>query len=210
MPRPTAAGLFAVVLLAIALLAVVVLLGSATLIAGCSDNDIVAVTSGDKLLAGTLYSADLDGDGTAEQLIIADGTASLTITDGEVTYRSRDRWTIVSAGLGDTDRDGLPEVVTLLDDDEGRHIGLFAYFGGKYRERLVTSEIIPRPTGLEVIPAGRDLDGAGGTMDPSGDLLMLSQAPAAGQTEAQTTLLRWNGFSFTSDSGETMETTPAE
>ena len=44
---------------------------------------------------------------------------------------------MVEALLGDTDRNGLPEVVTLLDPD-GRHLGLFAYFGGEYRERLVT------------------------------------------------------------------------
>ena len=89
---------------------------------------------------GTTYSADLDGDGACEQILIDGTPASLTITDGDVVYHSRDKWQVVEACLGDTDRDGLPEVVTLLDADDGRHLGLFAYFGGEYRERLVTSE----------------------------------------------------------------------
>ena len=57
--------------------------------------------------------------------------------------------------MGDTDHDGLLEVVTLVDGDDGRHIGLFAYFGGEYRERLVTQELSPRPRSLQVVTVGR-------------------------------------------------------
>ena len=156
------------------------------LVAGCGDTAGVPAYSGDKLTLGVTYSVDLDGDGVLEQVLIDGSPASLTITDGKVVYRSRDRWQVVEAGLGDTDRDGLLEVVTLLDDEEGRHIGLFAFFGGKYRERLVTSELNPPPLTFEVL----------GTS--SGDQLLLTVEPAPGQNEPQQVLCRWNGFGFSS------------
>ena len=88
--------------------------------------------------------------------------------------------------MGDTDRDGLLEVVTLLDADDGRHLGLFAYFGGEYRERLVTSESAPRP-----FVAARSLTGRPSrcsTQEPR---------PQVEQPSVQTTAYRWNGFGFT-------------
>ena len=116
---------------------------------------------------------------------------SLTITDGHVVYHSRERWHVVEARLGDTDRDSLLEVVALLDDDEGRHLGLFAYFGGQYRERLVTSELTPRPLSFEVVPDDQSPSGV------AGDLVVLTVEPAPGQTEVSTVLCRWNGFGYT-------------
>lgn len=168
------------------LLVVSVALLSFTLFTGsCSDAHVVTATSGDKLLAGTTYAADLDGDGVPEHILVDGAPASLTITDGNLVYRSRDRWRLVEAGLGDTDRNGLLEVVTLLDDEEGRHLGLFAYFGGEYRERLVTSELFPRPLTFQVLAL------------QTGNLLSLTLEPAQGQTGPQTVLCRWNGFGFT-------------
>ena len=148
------------------------------------------------LLPGITYTADLDGDKVPETIRISKD--SLTITDGKVAYHSRDKWKIVQACLGDTDHDGLPEIVTLLDDSEGRHVGLFAYFGGSYRERIVTSEITPRPVELEIV----SLNLTGNPKDTvltnlGGDFIVLTQEPAPGQTEPTLTVLRWNGFGFT-------------
>jgi hypothetical protein len=194
----------------VVLLAVTGSLFVGSLLAGCSDNDAVPALSGDALGAGTTYSADLDGDGVAEQIIVDRDIASLAITDGESVYRSRDRWQVVAASLGDTDRDGLLEVVTLVDDEEGRHIGLFAYFGGEYRERLVTSEITPQPVDLEVLPAARAGNKTGSAADAWGDLVVLTQEPTAGENTPRTILLRWNGFSFTSVPNATGDAVPGE
>ncbi len=159
-------------------------------IAGCSAPDRVAAFSTDKLTPGTTYVADLDGD-SASETILVDGTpASLTIADGDLVYHSREKWRVVDASLGDTDQDGLLEVVTLLDADDGRHLGLFAYFGGEYRERLVTAELTPRPLSLEVVTNG-----------PSGDVIILTEEAASGQTRPGTVVCTWNGFGFTISGG---------
>jgi hypothetical protein len=150
-------------------------------VVACSQNPVPA-QSGDRLAADTTYAADLDGDGTSESIRVDGGADSLTITDGDTVYHSRDKWRLVEATLGDTDRDGLLEVVTLLDSDDGRHLGLFAYFGGEYRERLVTSELTPRPLSLRVLP---------------GDLLELTEEFSSGQEGTQAVRYHWNGFGFT-------------
>lgn len=125
--------------------------------------------------------ADLDGDGADESVRLGPGSGGVRIDDGEVVYRSRGKWEVGSATLGDTDRDGLPEVVALLEDEEGVHIGLLAWRGGSYRERLVTSPIVPRPTSLRV-----RYDAAA-----EGDVIDLGEGPANVST------YRWNGFGFT-------------
>jgi hypothetical protein len=76
-------------------------------------------------------------------------------------------------------------VVALLDSQDGRHLGLFAYYGGEYRERLVTQEMTPAPISIEVVDYAQ------------GDAIVLLQQPRAGQTAPQRILLRWNGFGFT-------------
>ena len=124
--------------------------------------------------------------------------ARLTITDGDVVYRSRQKWKIVASSFGDLDHDGLPEVVTLVDDEEGRHIGLFAYFGGEYRERIVTSEVVPAPAVLAVCDGEHpgvyeDLLPA----DLQGDVIVLSWEQEADQPERPPAVYRWNGFGFT-------------
>ncbi len=170
--------------------------GSSLFASGCSDPEGIAAASDDRLTPDTTYTADLDGDGASEQILIDGTLASLTITDGDVVYHSRDKWQVVDAWLGDTDHDGLLEVVTLLDDDDGRHIGLFANWGGEYRERLVTSELTPRPLSLEVCNSQKMGD-AGPLDAPDGDLLLVTVEPAPGQSETRTILYRWNGFGFT-------------
>ena len=156
---------------------------------GCAHPEPVPAAPHDRLWPGVTYSADLDRDGSSELILVDKPGGSVTITDGDVVYHSRPKWHVAAASLGDTDRDGLPEVVTLLDDEEGRHIGLFAYFGGEYRERLVTSELSPRITDFRVV----DAEDAMGT----GDDLLVDMEPPAGQSAPARALFRWNGFSFT-------------
>jgi hypothetical protein len=151
---------------------------------GCSSPEEIptTATTQTELVPGAPTHVDLDADGTPEQVLIDAGDRSLLISDGAFSYRSRDKWRIFQAVLGDTDRDGLTEVVTLLDSVDGRHLGLFAYFGGEYRERLVTQEIIPTPLAIQVTDSGQ---------------VVLIQEPAAGETAPGRALLRWNGFGFT-------------
>jgi hypothetical protein len=174
-------------------LAVIALAAAAFLTAGCSDSENITSVSGDKLTPGVTYSAELDGDRPPEQILIDAGR--LIITDGDTVYRSRDKWQVVEACFGDTDHNGALEVVTLLDAEDGRHLGLFAHFGGEYRERLVTQELSPRPLSLEVISfedAAEDPE-----ITPFGDLILLTEEPAPGQTGSRTITYRWNGFGFT-------------
>lgn len=181
------------------LLTLCLLTAFALLLVGCSgpkSSTAVPAVACDQLQSGTTYSADLDADG-APELILVEGTG-LTITDGDLIYRSRDKWEVVDAWLGDIDQSGSLEVVTLLDDEEGRHIGLFAYFGGDYRERIVTSEIVPPPAALEIHSAAHP--GAYGDLISSawrGDLIILLQEQTEGQTEPPVRICRWNGFGFT-------------
>jgi hypothetical protein len=177
-----------------ALLAVAV---ATLLLAGCSDLDFAdadAAARCDRLLPGTTYSADLDNDGAREALRIAG--ARLTITDGDLVYHSREKWHIVDSSLGDVDGDGYLEVVTLVDDVEGRHIGLWAYFGGEYRERIVTSELATRPDALRV--CNMEHPGDYGDVIPAApneDLIVLTGTPGD-VTGGPPTFLRWNGFGF--------------
>ena len=68
----------------------------------------------------------------------------LTITDGDLVYRSRQKWKIVASSFGDLDHDSLPRGGYLVDDEEGRHIGLLAWFGGEYRRRrIVAGGVVP-------------------------------------------------------------------
>jgi hypothetical protein len=135
-------------------------------------------------------AADLDGDGQTEEILVDSLDRHLAIRDGDVYYRSRAKWTVVQADLGDTDQDGLTEVVTLLDSADGRHLGLFAYFGGAYRERLVTQSIVPRPLAIRVVQDTSLL------ASRSGDAVELTQQTGAGD-RTQRIFLRWNGFGFT-------------
>jgi hypothetical protein len=159
-----------------------ILLAAGLLLVACGDAPAVTHAS---LTPGTPAAADLDGDGSPEQILVSATDFSLSITDGSVVYHSRDKWRFAQSLLADTDRDGLTEVVALLDSQDGRHLGLFAYYGGEYRERLVTQEMTPAPISIEVVDYAQ------------GDAIVLLQQPRAGQTAPQRILLRWNGFGFT-------------
>ena len=183
-PAPPASSVASFVRAALA----VAVLSLAVSAAGCSGQTGAIGTGdfaagpGDKLTAGTAYCADLDGDIHLESILIDEATGALTIGDDDTVYHSRGKWRVAEACLGDTDGNGLLEVVTLLDADDGRRLGLFAHFGGEYRERLVTSILTPRPLSLRILP---------------GDLLELTEEPLPGQSGLRTTVYRWNGFGFT-------------
>ncbi len=158
-------------------LAVILTLLTAGASGGCVDSPVTHI----ELVPGLPASADLDGDGALESALIDPTEHYLSITDGAVYYRSRHKWRVVQAVLGDADGDGLTEVITLLDSAKGRHLGLFAYYGGEYRERLVTQIIDPAPVAFEVV----------------GDSIVIVQEDLPGRTGLVRTLLRWNGFGFT-------------
>jgi hypothetical protein len=156
---------------------------------GCAD-DVVPGSRGDTLQPGIMVSIDLDGDGTRENVLFDGSSAGLSISDGPDAYHSREQWRVIAASLADSDGNGLPEIVALLDDPDGRHLGLFGYAadqsGGKYRELIVTAELRPKPMTLRVVVAG--------SCSPDGDRLVLTE-----QTFGRTgeTTYRWNGFGFT-------------
>ena len=166
-------------------LATVALLATVVICTGCArDDDPDAPVDGATLVPGASATVDLDGDGTLEHVAIGRDDASLTITDGALTYRSRERWRVERAVLGDVDGDGLIEVIALLDSVKGRHLGLFGFCFDRYREQLVTQAIYPAPIAVELV-AGTD------------DMIVLLQRPDTGESEPRRLLLRWNGFSFT-------------
>lgn len=131
--------------------------------------------------AARSVEADLDGDGVEETAWLGRGAGAIMIADGPHTYSARAKWAVVQATIADTDHDGLPEVVALVEDEEGRHVGLFAWRHDRYRERLVTSELVPTPAAMEVYN------------DPAlgGDVIRLFGE--AGRS----IIYRWNGFGFT-------------
>jgi hypothetical protein len=125
---------------------------------------------------------DLDGDGALEIVELRHGQGGINIVDGDVSYRSRPKWSVVAADLGDTDRNGLPEVVALLDGPDGRHLALIGRHAGRYHERLVSSALRPAPKGMRV----HRVAGLGG------DVIDLD---LGGRLGVRT--YRWNGFGFT-------------
>jgi len=138
-------------------------------------------TAAASMSRGSDSAADLDGDGTDELIWLGRGWGAIHIVDGPVIYHARAKWMVREATIGDTDRNGLPEIVALLEDAEGVHVGLFAWRRDRYRERLVTSPIVPRPTSLAV----RDDDAS------KGDVIEL------GETDGAVSTYRWNGFGYT-------------
>ena len=162
--------------LAVTLLAVTLL--STT---GCSSSSPPLARTGDRLVVGRTVSVDLDGDGVGEQVRLAAENGSLVLTDGPTVYRSRDKWRVVEAFIADTDGNGLPEVIALLESSGGRHLGLFAWMGDRYRERLVTSPLTPRPLALHIVPVDDDplADPAGQQATPAPDLVVLTEEVSA-------------------------------
>jgi hypothetical protein len=158
-------------------------------LAGCAGEIAPLARAGDRLENDAVLSADLDGDGVGERVLVEGASRRLIIDDGKDRYRSREKWWVAEACLGDTDGNGLLEVVALLDDPRGRHLGLIAYMGDGYRERLVTSVLSPRPLSLQVVPGH---DGAA-----AADLIVLKEESASSVNGVQTTTYRWNGFGFT-------------
>lgn len=131
---------------------------------------------------GSTRTIDLDGDGALETVELGRGRGGINIVDGDVGYRSRPKWSVVAADLGDTDHSGLPEVVALLDGPDGRHLALIGRHAGRYHERLVSSALLPTPTGVSVhADAGL-----------GGDVIDLEMGGRLG-----TRTYRWNGFGFT-------------
>jgi hypothetical protein len=147
---------------------------------------------------GVQTLADLDGDGTAESIWLARGQGGVTIVDSAVTYTSRPKWRVAGTAVGDTDGNGLPEIVALLDGPDGRHLGLFAWFGGRYGERMVSAPLEPTPVSLRLLTTPARDGGAGELVELTERLpdVRFGEAP-----RLVTTVYRWNGFGYTSDKG---------
>jgi hypothetical protein len=178
------------------LMAGLLLLAAASAFCGCACDEAgtgergstqatLPTVARDPLVPGEPFEVDLDADGDMEQVLLDPAGHTLLIDDGPDSYRTRDRWQVIQAALADLDRNGLTEVVALLDSQTGRHIGLFAFFGGTYRERLVGRPVDPAPVSFKVVT------------DEDGDLLELTLPPLDDSRPSQTVLLRWNGFGFT-------------
>lgn len=147
-------------------------------ISGCVAATLESVAGG----PGSTRTIDLDGDGALETVELGRGHGGISIVDGDVSYRSRPKWSVVAAELGDTDHNGVPEVVALLDGPDGRHLALIGRHAGRYHERLVSSALLPVPTGMNVHPDA----------DLGGDVIDLEMGGRLG-----TRTYRWNGFGFT-------------
>jgi hypothetical protein len=148
-------------------------------------------------------SVDLDGDGTAETIGLGHGRGGVSIEDGVLSYTSRDKWQVVATAIGDTDGNGLPEIVALLDGPDGRHIGLFAWFGGRYRERMVSAALSPAPVSLRLlaVPAGSREQGSLVELRERLPEVRFGEAP-----RYVTTLYRWNGFGYAAVNPGTVDT----
>jgi hypothetical protein len=175
--------------------------------AGCSSSSPPHAQAGDRLIIGRTVSVDLDGDGVGERVRVTAENNSLVLTDGPTVYRSRDKWRVVEAFIADTDGNNLLEVVALLDSADGRHLGLFAWMHDRYRERLVTSPLTPRPVSLRISPVERRPSNDDPSEDPEGqpaesapDLVVLTEE-VSGEKAAMETTYRWNGFGFTAVGG---------
>lgn len=160
---------------------IVVILCCAALLALMTQSCTATAPAPQAHLPGAL-EVDLDADGTPESVVLDRGPGGISIVDGDVGYRSRPKWWVVMAGIGDTDHNGTPEVVALLDGPDGRHLALIGRHAGLYHERLVSSALRPVPIDLRV---RSDAGSAGDVVDlDMGDPLGI-------------VTYRWNGFGFT-------------
>jgi hypothetical protein len=63
--------------------------------------------------AERIRAADLDGDGTTEDLLPSEGSVSVA-REGRVIWISPESWDVADAEIADLNRDGAPEVVLLV------------------------------------------------------------------------------------------------
>jgi len=170
---------------------------SAVVAGACSSEQMVPATAGDELRTGSPVSADLDADGALESILL-DQQRRLHIEDGPATYHTREKWAVYQAFLADSDRNGLLEITALLDDADGRHLGLIGWMGDGYRERMVTQELTPRPLALEVVAGAENIvileESVG---EPQGGSGSEGEPPQDDGLETVRTVYRWNGFGFT-------------
>jgi hypothetical protein len=157
-------------------------------------------------------SADLDGDGLSEEIILQDGGVEIRNTD-LVVWDSPSEWQVVQARITDLNHDHKPEVALLVwrafspwpidaylphpgriqdfhdRNDQSCHFILIGWRGEAYGE-LWAGSALADPI-LSFTTADLDLDGWQ-------ELIALeSKYDAVFENDCAITIWEWNGFGFT-------------
>jgi hypothetical protein len=157
------------------------------------------------------FSADLDGNGVVECLMVEEDSTAITDCRGGVLWRSPESWQIKQAFTSDLNRDGVHEVTLLvwrpfspwpidrflthggrISEFHGRdgmscQVILIGWKGSEYGELWAGSSLIRPLTQLTAV----DLDGDGGQ-----ELVALEGYYDRGNSGATLTAWRWRGFGF--------------
>jgi hypothetical protein len=160
----------------------------------------------------TAMSADFDGDGKAETLVLTDGRAAIQ-TEDQVLWHSPQAWQIQQALMADLNQDGRPEAVLLVwrpfqpwpvdawlphggrinnfHDSSGKscHIILIGWYRDSFRERWAGSALAEPVESFAVA----DLTGSGE------QFLVTLEAQYDDPASAPARYLKvweWNGFGF--------------
>jgi hypothetical protein len=157
-------------------------------------------------------SADLNGDGKSECLILNSERLQITNCQGKVFWQSPAGWQVKEAQVGDLNRDGKPEVDLLvwrlfkpwpIDQylpSGGRisafhnraglscHVILIGWVRGGYNELWAGSALIQPVSQLRAV----DLDGDGWQ-----ELAALEGQYDRMEQGGYLTIWKWNGFGFT-------------
>jgi len=135
-------------------------------------------------------SADLDGDGRAEEVALEGGRLYVRGPEGALDWESPASWLVVDAALGDPDWDGRPDLVVVFwkADQDGvlrSHPFLIRQNGGRYEEVWGGSAVSEPIWEVEVA----DLNG-----DGFDELIVLAMAADGdGQTLS---VWEWHGWGF--------------
>jgi hypothetical protein len=159
-----------------------------------------------------ILSADLNGDGKMECLVLTGQRLSITDCGSRSLWQSPDAWQVKEAQIGDLNRDGKAEVdllvwrpfkpwpidtflpaggrISTFHNQAGLscHVILIGWTRGGYNELWAGSALIRPVSQLSAV----DLDGDGWQ-----ELAALEGQYDQHQTGGDLTVWRWNGFGFT-------------
>jgi hypothetical protein len=166
-----------------------------------------------------LLEADLDSDGSSEEIILQDGSLTVTGRDG-ILWNSPETWSVRAAQMADLNRDGRNEVVLLVwrpfepwpvdawlphggriaefhdSEYQSCHLILWGWAGGRYRE-IWAGSAMAEPL-VSFFTA--DWDG-----DSFQELLTVETGYDRYPQATALSLWTWNGFGFSLIDRLTME-----